>query len=378
MNDVKLTPNMRTVIQALQKSKFEINPHIFNMLKDLKDIYNDQNRRVSFLKKIKSDFSRQEDFLRDVIGINMEELNSIFDKSNKGKEISRTTPLIQLMEHLDKLKGDIYLTYFMANNTRLFQAETVLNNQTDKNMSRNILQGEAVLYKSSEDTQNFLERLSEETGLPIEIIKDRTNEKGTKRFKEMFSLKGTTIEKMVYISEHITELGMTSKKPYEIFRQLEAIQDVRNGNDVDGFKSAYMFEVDATASGLLIKMLQEAYSKTGQTVINRLNSNEMEDAYNFALEKFAEFAKMFDGVKATMSLDKKPFDEIKQLMTILGNDITSKKSMRDFVKMPIMTFQYGQGAYNNQVAFGETVVKQVMEENDVNKLNELIKLYNKK
>lgn len=412
-------PSWKNLITTINSFKFTINPSVAPILKVLAQEYKDANKSTpqSVEKFLKEKFNNNDKYLKEIFGIdlNKNEDGPLYADNKRGVELSRVAPLIGFIEHFDELitekDGAFHFNYFTATNSRLHVFETILNAQSDKQFARQILIAtEPTTYSIDIDKPQTHSKIKEYAGLTEaqvlvkriandfnitedEIIgKDKSNENlenliaALQQTNKNNIFHINTLKKLVDIGLDIKIKGsgksLTDINPWRILKLIQAIIDVRasineNFEFTGPIKSTYMTEVDATASGLLIKLLQNAHLPKVQELVKRLGykgaaeqiENELNDAYAIAVEKFEQELEVLNSEdnKAFIKSIDENLDKTKKLTNILAINY------RDLLKMPIMTFIYGQSPKNNEIQFGKDATDLIFKKSkeDINKVIEI-------
>ena len=421
-----VAPSFKSVIDSINGFKFTINPIVAPFIKTLATEYKKENKTnpQSVEKFLKTKFKNNTDngaTLKIIFGIDVNKNidGPIFADSNRGIETSRLTPLVGLIEHYDELvtekDNNFYFNYFAAVNSRLHIFETLLNAQSDKQFARQILSPTVATeysnivdndnaahkniqeYKGLSEADVLVRRVALEFKLPMSQIlgNDTSNRELENLIKSLQNEKNNT-DKSAYTYNFLTAIANNNYKvfstnvdgvttnPWQILKLASVIMDIRqsveDGKIVKPITSAYMSEIDATASGLLIKLLQNAHLPAVQDLIRRLGyheaaltiANELKDSYQIAVDKLTELLQTIDTdvkVESGMitSQDTRAV-QTKKLLNILNIGI------RDLIKMPSVTFIYGQSPENNKIQFGKDSTD-ILLKLPLDKLNEAISVF---
>jgi len=276
----------------------------------------------------------------------------------------------------------------------------VLNFQSDKKFARQVMISDKPTkysattidesYKMTEK-EVLIRRIAVEFKIPVSFITDpESNEDLTELTNEFKNFNEATADGIINILTGIARISdgkvkeldaLTGMSPWKIIKLISAIKDIRsNEGDIE---STYMAEVDATASGLLIMLLQNAGNTQVQEMLKRLGfkgtqeviENELRDAYAIAVDKLRSKIKSFDpdtnGSKYSVKYNKGLSETSRLLSTLapLGLNI------RELIKMPIMTFIYGQSSKNNQIQFAKDLFELVAKLKDKSQMIKVFEIY---
>lgn len=372
----KVKKEIKDLIGKVQSGEFAINEEAVKFIRELSSIWKDNPGNKSIAKLFKQKLGKDSEFFYDILGIDLEkeyEL-SIYQESAFGQELSKVAPLIGLLQNADKLTDKetaIQFSMFLARNNRSHVYNDVLNYQTDKFMSRSILEAkEPTVYDTKEDIAEFIQRLAEMSNIDVETILNPSNNSGLdKALRVMKEKDATSIDIIESVHVYLREAGYDGKF-WEGMKILKAIESVQNGKrnkdgELTSISSPILFEVDATASGVLIKFLQNITSNKDSKIYKLMEAmikGDIKDSYAIgveALENKIKLGKAKAGndslVVANISFTSKTED----LLSRIGG-IENTKAVRELLKYAIMTFSYGQTAENNAKEFAKTVVDDLL------------------
>lgn len=401
---------LKDTVSTINSFKFKINPNVKSMLDVLKKDFEKAKKKspktpISFKKYLEGKFKgTSRSTIKTIFGIdlNKDADGALFRDSNLGVELSQTSPMEGLMENYDNLidNDPMFFNYFVAVNSRLNVFETVLNFQSDKKFARQVMISDKPTkysattidesYKMTEK-EVLIRRIAVEFKIPVSFITDpESNKDLTELTNEFKNFNEATADGIINILTGIARISdgkvkeldaLTGMSPWKIIKLISAIKDIRsNEGDIE---STYMAEVDATASGLLIMLLQNAGNAQVKEMLKRLGfkgtqeviENELRDAYAIAVDKLRSKIKSFDpdtnGSKYSVKYNKGLSETSRLLSTLapLGLDI------RELIKMPIMTFIYGQSSKNNQIQFAKDLFELVAKLKDKSQMIKVFEIY---
>jgi hypothetical protein len=399
---------LKDTVSTINSFKFKINPNVKSMLDVLKKDFEEAKKKspktpISFKKYLEGKFKGMPpSTIKAIFGIdlNKDADGALFRDSNLGVELSQTSPMEGLMENYDNLidNAPMFFNYFVAVNSRLNVFETVLNFQSDKKFARQIMVADKPTkysattidesYDGMTEKEVLIRRVAVEFKIPVSFITDpESNSYLTKLVNEFKKFDKATPDGVINLLKGIANISDGNKKeldalvgmsPWKIVKLISAIKDIRsNEGDIE---STYMAEVDATASGLLIMLLQNAGNTQVQEMLKRLGfkgtqeviENELRDAYAIAVDeledRIAAFNSDEDINEVSVSITT-GLSETSKLLHILDLDI------RELMKMPIMTFIYGQLSKNNQIQFAKDLFQLVAKLKDKDQMIKVFETY---
>jgi len=405
---------LKESVTTANSFKFKINSNVKAMLDVLKKDFektkeNSSSASKSFKKYIEEKFKGlPPEIIKAIFGINLDKDadGALFVDSNLGVELSQTSPMEGLMENYDSLIDDnpLFFNYFVAVNSRLNVFETVLNFQSDKKFARQVLvSNKPTKYSATKTDPSYdtltekevlIRRVAVEFKIPTSFITDPAANKDLTDLVEAFAdFEDATVDGIISVLRGIAEISngaipelksLKGMSPWKIIKLISAIKDIRSG---DGdIESTYMAEVDATASGLLIMLLQNAGNKLVQGMLKRLGfkgaaeviEGQLRDAYGIAVEALSSEIKTFEDAnngpsKSKYNLKKVTgLSETSQLLSAL------ELNVRELIKIPIVTFIYGQTAKNNQIQLAKDLFKIVNaldKKTDTEQITKIFKIY---
>lgn len=386
---VKVPKVTVTTIDRVQKGSFTLAEDTKQVLRYLAEMYktSDTNFKTTLMRQFKVNDA---DFLEKVLGLKIKDEDSIFDTGNTGRSIARVNPLISLLENYDSMDEEIFFSFFVASNTRVFQANTSASYQSDNQMMRHIMESTNKYEFKGDEIEALARVISAESGIPYDVILG-VDKKGTQVFEEMVythedALNSSTMafEEFQNIMEFGKEMGFKTEKPWEIRKYLNVIHEIRSGMETGVVSTGFMAESDATASGIILKMLQNAHLETVQNNLDRMGRKPVEgvkslaDAYGLSLEGWEEAYEKLGRKKAAAlksRITKNGTENKKVVQTNALMKAMNLKSFRDLIKYPIIQFSYHQSADNNKTSFAKQAIEGIMKDNDTQALVDFLKLY---
>jgi hypothetical protein len=341
---------------------------------------------------------------------NMEQSNDIeSDKaSNMGRNLSKSTPIDDVVEYFSKFKDNpaLFFKMFLGRNARAYMENSVLNPQTSKSM-RFAMEVEPYAMEVGSDVYKYYVDKVARSTLPKG--KDGTVPAQTLLKEDMSSEPmGAEIQKALNAYNKYSEArsansqltalramsnsGLKFENFSDLLSSVKAIKGIRESLDSKRITSTYMVSSDATGSGGLLTLLQAIGSTQEEDITKVLKSlgvfksneeqdlAEVKDIYGIltnALQPFLDEEPDSDGIYE-LSLDRKLNEEtVRSVLTSVKDDLFDG-DFRELSKSPTMTFIYDQsedGAVESMAeTFTEKLLGKLRNNNAVSP--ELIKLLN--
>lgn len=393
-------------INTLQSTAWKIKPAMAQILKDLRTLYDEQSDKSMVRGSATNYAGKNYELLAKLFGIVSVDQDDIFADSEVGKMITKTNALEDILQNLDEFideqgnPKEMFFTYFMSSNDRLHQSETIMNFQADKYLARQILTiGDGEHYTDPKDIQYFMNAVREDMGknkdgtlkYSLDQIQGRNldmSDPDTKAFEAIIA-RIQRGDHQLNVIRTIAYQDILSGSVWKQYSVLSAVADIRNAQKDDfkhGLKSDYMVESDATASGVLIKLLQEVGRKNN-SALKRLKELGMKalgdkdlsftyaDVYAFMGDKkykqeltkeemaSKEFFPNNDADVFTFAHDKASY-----ALDLLNKFVAE----RDLYKMFTMKFNYHQSRDNLIADFGAEHAKIIMQKLNADQLAQLV------
>jgi nucleoside diphosphate kinase len=402
---------LKDTVSTINSFKFKINPNVKSMLDLLKKDFENAKKKspktpISFKKYLEGKFKDvSPSTIKTIFGIdlNKDADGALFRDSNLGVELSQTSPMEGLIENYDNLVDDnpMFFNYFVAVNSRLNVFETVLNFQSDKKFARQVMISDKPTkysattidesYDGMTEKEVLIRRVAVEFKIPVSFITDpESNKDLTELANEFKNFNEATADGIINILTGIAKISdgevkeldaLTGMSPWKIIKLISAIKDIRsNEGDIE---STYMAEVDATASGLLIMLLQNAGNTQVQEMLKRLGfkgtkeaiENELRDAYAIAVNELQSKVDIFNSDTSGSKYSVKYNKGLSETSRLLSTLAPLGLNIRELIKMPIMTFIYGQSSKNNQIQFAKDLFELVAKLNNKKQMTEVFEIY---
>lgn len=388
-SNVTLGDSTKTTLNTLQATAWTIKPAMLQILRDIKKAYDSASDK-SIVRGAASKIAGYDTkMLESIFGLTNVDQNDVFADSEVGKMITKTNALEDILQNLDQFIDDkgnpkeMFFTYFMSRNDRLHQLETVMNFQADKYLARQILTTGVETYTDPKDIDYFINAVQEDLGKN----KDRSMKFSIEQIKGIAEEENTELEKLVAMVQNgnnqinvmktLSRSNLLSGSIWKQYALLSAIADIRKASAngfKGGLKSDYMVESDATASGVLIKLLQEA--GRDNSALERLKDLGLSKIGSATVNiKYADVYAFMGAKKYTQTLTKEEiadpklnpqndasmFEGLRAKAEHAINLLSQFVSERDVNKMFVMKFNYHQSAKNLVSEFGDEHAKLVMQ-----------------
>lgn len=318
--------------------------------------------------------------------LDKDEVFNMLEDDLKGKEQmvgsseAKILSFVRLKDAWSELKGkDLYYSFTVANNDRASLNEQTLNYQSDNFFARHTIRSPYEQELDEKETRYLLGYLSDETGLsPEEILGMKENEV-LDSFLDDYS-KFTPYEVVQEWGYRLAKGEMPYKgvkSVWEVANYIETIQDLRKGiSEGKPVTTTFMPKPDATASGALITIAQAAgRSEPAMEVVQRMIAEDVNDAYTIALEELDSKNTAYKVAQEKGKMSKVAqakyagLDELNYLV-----DAGIIPSIREAVKIPFVTFIYGQAAKNNVQTTSEEITKMIIDSGKPEVIQEITQL----
>lgn len=400
-----------------QGSGFSINKDMQGIVSELHGLYVDSDD-ATFKQKLRKKFGDDyAGFIESVLGLQEGSIDDSIESGRKsGQAITSYSALSSLMSDYESMnKDEFYFTYFMAQNTRTFLSQTSMQYQANNKMIRPMLQAStAVDYEVGSDAATeFIARGAEQFGVARAVItgEDTGNALIERLVRKLNAGRlsndpSASMDIMKVLVNEGDKLGLKTSKLWEQFAAISLIADVRAGVKSGTISSKHLSESDATASGLIIKLMMSAHIEGVQDMLRSMglgmeygaeldsfmegkSAEELsgiegrldayiQDAYAPVLNKITEnvdiaITKKEKKIQAIMdanegvSREQAESDESgtkivasEHLENIKVLAESASKSVRDVIKYVVIKFAYHQSANNNVISFADTLSRDII------------------
>ncbi len=326
-----------------------------------------------------------DDFLMDLFGV--ERSNSfISDRASYiGRNLSKTTPLDDLVEYYNHFEGQaaIYMAMFGGRNARLYNDHSVMNPQTSKLMRHMLSNEPHTLEVGSQDFFYHVDKVARELDLNddykgmVNALFD--NSDSTQMAKDISS--GIRIfEKFQKAKTAEAKIGaikaLSAIFPGMDFAQLttamKAAKEIRDSRGQATMETTYMVSSDATASGGTI-VLEQALGINPEAITELLkglrvfkNDGEVptvRDVYAILETQLKTFVDNYDR-ENTEQLEANNPEAMRKLVRQVQEVLFEGKT-RNLSKDPTMVFIYrqsqGGAVHSLSVNFADRMIKKLKE-----------------
>lgn len=307
------------------------------------------------------------------------------EESAKGRSLSKTTPIDDLVEFFHQFDGDtpqdLFFNYFMGRNGRQYTYNSVVDFHASKAM-RNSLSVDAYTLDLDSEAYDFfvnkivLDMLPQNNGESeidytkrmdsfIEGAINNTGEYADRISKaikalDLMNSATTPVRKLgalSNISMQFPDLDMGS-----LVTRVQALKDIRDSVSSGKLTTEQVVTSDATASGVQLKLQQAlgANPKGITELLKRLKvfkagegesiTMPLNDAYDI-LQKNLEIRQRGEELENNLEvLDENPHRD-----SVLADvvDMLFSKNLRNLSKSPVMTINYGQSKEGAQRSIAE-------------------------
>jgi len=397
--------------EYVHESEVVINKYFMDVLKHIKSIYDESNDETEFMRLLNEKGFDYETLVH-MFGIQgMEGKHEDREVSIIGQNLSKKTPLFELVANLDLFYDEqgnlksVHNIYNITKNSRLGMLNSVGNSQssvfirhlfTSKGETLN-LTNKLEMAKIAEDLASSIKnfKIKNAKGKLIELTKDDVSEfianpsgdnKLTKlvdMFDKLFKSDTINIEQQKAFLTNVQNEGRA--KSSEVVEVLSALSDIREATNEGRTEviTQYSTKPDGTASGVTFQFLQSmGYAKTsddkllktlgrlGMITGNSINTDEtLKDVYNItsnfvksliATSKEEEDIDEDSIIPSALTEDnKKKAENLKQALIQVFHD-----NIRDMVKDPTMVINYNQKRAGALSTMADSIVDKILDNID--------------
>lgn len=346
--------------KAIYKKPLFVNKAIHSFLQ----LMNEDSLKTgdSATQRINQVFGNRPNMVNSLFGLKRSDNFSIDKKESiAGQNLSKTTPLDDLVEYYDLLQSEgnpspLHMAMKIGRNARLYYLNSVLNPHASKQSRAMLTPGEYTVATGSADFDFLIYHISE--NLKVKGKGQVPTKKPT--YKEI--LGGTELDKALQAYDKFQSATTTTRKMQALgplakqfegidyvtlLTTLQAVKDVRNPK---GGKVTTEFTVsaDATASGGTLTFIQALGTNDNVTTfLQRIGmlkgeniTNPLDDLYHLMSNAITDFK---DGTGEGLGDDIGGVDVTGLLEQTLDLLFNAGKDIRELSKDPTMTFIYGQG-----------------------------------
>ncbi len=371
------------VRKQLYDKPLKVNKAFVGMLDLLKEEHDNTAKSAS--KRIQEIFGHRKDMIAKLFGLKRSDDFSIDKKESvSGQNLSKTTPLDDLVEYWDLLKGDLHMPMKVGRNARLYYLNSVLNAHGSKQMRSMLTPGEYTLDTGSADYDFLVFQVADalstkKTKYNYEDItsgdKLQPALNAYKAFSDATTFR-TKMQALAALSRAFPESDFAT-----IITAVQAVQDIRSAKN-GKVTTEFPVSSDATASGGTLTFMQALGTNMDVTALLQrigllnpegLNQPALKDIYFIMVEAME---RQLSGEIVGMGPDLGEAD-VTDLMrdTLDMLFIKQNKNIRDFAKDPTMTFIYGQGRTSATLTMSRNLADTIidnMDDPDVRKYLALI------
>jgi len=362
-DDGILSPDSKTA--AARKAIYEKPLFVNKAIHEFMQLLNEEalNTGKSATQRINEVFGTRKNMVKSLFGLKRSDDFSIDRKESiAGQNLSRSTPLDDIVEYYDQLQVDgqpapLHMQMKVGRNGRLYYMNSVLNPHASKQSRVMLTAGEYTIDKGTADFDYMVYqvaislKIKDENGDPkmfsYQDILDGPEVTTALRAYRRFKAADNIVGKM-------QALGPLAKQFRGIdyatlLTSLQAIEDIRApGNTVT---TEFTASADATASGGTLTFLQALGTNDNVEVflqrIGLLNPSEgtlvkqdLDDLYKLMSNAIEDFVSgKSDGFGPDIGVDSSA-GLMQDTLNLLFND---QKDIRELSKDPTMVFVYGQG-----------------------------------
>lgn len=389
--------NVYTPSTELEKTVKEVESKPLYLNKDIQSLFSNivkelKGTNMSASKWIKENLTNRKNLssLFNIESVNFVESDR---DSHAGRNLSKTTPINDIVEYFDKFKDDVgmYFNLFLGRNARSYNENSVMNYQTSKSVRYSLEVDPYTLEVGSDPYKFYVDKIAlealpkDENGnsaaqtLVSENMKGRLGEKEIEALLKGYDkyLKADVAVDQLNALALMAQSGAKFENFSSLLASAKAIKGIRDSLDSGTLETTYMVSSDATASGALLTFLQALSSTSNKKISdllfsfgvfkngNKENLKNVEDVYGILTSNLEPFLSGTVEEEGSMQLDiPTGYEEtaIKEVLSIVKNNLYGG-NFRDLSKSPTMTFVYDQsaeGAINSMAeAFTENLIKKL-------------------
>lgn len=393
--------NLDPITEKVRKQIYEKPVRVNKVLSGFLELLQEEQKNTgkSASKRLNEIFGNRKNMIRSLFGLKRSDDFSIDKKESVGgQNLSKTTPLDDLVEYYDLLKGDLHTPMKVGRNARLYYLNSVLNAHGSKQSRYMLTPGEYTVDTGSADFDYLVYQISESLKVeePNGEVRQYTYEdivsgtginealEANRQFVEGKSLRAKTqaLGALAHLFPGIDYVTITTA--------LTAAQDVRSPSK-GKVTTEFTVSADATASGGTLTFLQalgtnarveELLQRIGVLNEDSLVQKDLDDIYGLMTNAVQDFLAGKPGSGLGADLGESDVTGILQDtldMLFIKNSVNPRKKQREFSKDPTMTFIYGQGKTSGADTLARTLADRVIDNlDDKETRNYLVALFDDK
>lgn len=374
-----------------RKQLYENPLRVSKPLKGLMELFNEnlKNTGDAASKRVNEIFGSRKNMVRSLFGLKRSDDFSIDKKESVGgQNLSKTTPLDDLVEYYDLLQGDLHMPMKIGRNARLYYLNSVLNAHGSKQSRYMLTPGEYTIDTGTGDFDYLVYEINQAFGGKFsyeDILGGKTLDTALSAYDGYLSapsLKGK-LHALGGLSREFPGIDYVT-----LLTALQAVKDVRSPKD-GKISTEFTVSSDATASGGTLTFLQalgtnpkvqQFLQRIGLLKATELAEKDLDDLYGLMTEAVTNFVEGKPGAGLGADLGEVDATEILQNtldMLFIKSEATKQKDIREFSKDPTMTFVYGQGRKGATETLSRSLADRIIDSLDDPKTREyLTKLFN--
>lgn len=324
---------------------------------------------------------------------NVEKSNDIVsdNASHVGRNISKTTPIDDIVEHFGKFKDNpaLFFSMFLGRNARAYVEASVMNPQTSKAVRYGLEVDPYKMKVGSDDYKFYVDKVArvifpkrKDGSVPAETLlaenmanKEMGNETlaALKAYDQYLSAKDANSQLKALAKMQSSGLKMENFS--ELLSTVKAVKGIRDSLGSDTLESNYMVSSDATGSGGLLTLLQALGSTQSDNISDVLKSlgvfksdgsqniEEVKDIYGILTRSLIPFLEGETDTNTAHDLSIGSEYDIDSVKRILGSvkDNLFDGNFRNLSKSPTMTFIYDQSETGAIESMSETFADKLIE-----------------
>lgn len=387
---------MRQVLSDLSEHPLKMQGDVHQLFQDLYNETRDTDQTASqWLKKFLTDSTA----LMRLFQIEASNDVASDQLSHVGRNLSKTVPLDDIVEHFDQFASnpDLFMEFFLGRNARMYNTNSVMNPQSSKMARHALTAGEYTVDTSSDAYKFLVSKVAQELGVPAEMLLADKLEGAEGKALQNALTAYEKFKKADDITDRLTALKTVAKNVDlgdfgNTLSTMKALSDIRNGLGKKSIKTEYMVSSDATASGGLITILQAAGSSRSNKIKNLLQGlgvfkadgeqdiEKVSDIYGVLSRALKPFIRGEESDYDISLTDQDQNEEIRGSLKLIMKELFKGDDFRSLSKSPTMTFIYDQapaGAIKSiSEKFAEDLLKKIkkgnIDENTMKLINKVL------
>jgi len=377
--------------KTIYKKPLFVNKAIHTFMK----LMNEESLKTgkSATQRINEIFGTRKNMVRSLFGLKRSDDFSIDKKESvSGQNLSKTTPLDDLVEYYDQLQVEgnpapLHMPMKIGRNGRLYYLNSVLNPHASKQSRSMLTPGEYTVDTGTADFNYLVYQISQNL-----IFKDKAGNPQTFTYEDIVNgnkeldaaLKDyDKFQSATNIVNMMKATGPLARKfqgvdYVSLLTSLQAVQDIRNPKN-GKVSTEFTISADATASGGTLTFLQALGTNDNVTEFlqrigllhagDSLVKQDLDDLYGLMSNAVTDF---IEGKGDGLGADIGGADVTGIMQSTLNLLFNKGKDIREFSKDPTMVFVYGQGKNSATDTIARSLADRIIDNLDDPKTREYL------